>query len=157
MLLGGLWHGAAWTFVAWGGLHGLYLAGERLVRNVVPPSSFWQSTIFKVSAAIATYALICITWVFFRAHSFGKAFDFLTSMFGHYSPDQVSILDPATRMRIAMFVVAILAVHWLMRDCQFVEVVARTPWWIRSVALTAMLIAVLTIQGENHAFIYFQF
>ena len=65
MLLGGLWHGASWQFVIWGGLHGAYLGIERWLRQreLTP-------RIPAVPAALLTYLLVLITWVFFRAQSF---------------------------------------------------------------------------------------
>ena len=80
MLLGGLWHGASWTFVVWGGLHGLYLAVERLLRSRF--SSYRPGPVALVLLGLLTYALVNITWVFFRAHSFEKAWQVLAGMFG---------------------------------------------------------------------------
>src|SRR5262249_5165170 len=61
MLLGGLWHGASWTFVAWGGLHGAYLVAERWLRVHVPP---WRSTGGRFVLAVVTFVLVCFAWVF---------------------------------------------------------------------------------------------
>lgn len=77
MLLGGLWHGAAWTFVFWGFLHGLYLGVERFLRQRI---SIQWTTWNTLLAALATYFLVNITWVFFRAESFGKAAELLSAM-----------------------------------------------------------------------------
>src|SRR5262249_21767559 len=64
MLLGGLWHGASWTFVAWGGLHGLYLAVERAlgVRADAAPTG-----LSLLARRFLTFHLVCLAWVFFRA------------------------------------------------------------------------------------------
>jgi alginate O-acetyltransferase complex protein AlgI len=83
MLLGGLWHGASWTFVVWGGLHGAYL----VVAHVIGPS--WTRTMsLTASPALVrrvngtmTLLLVVIGWVFFRAGTFGGALDLLTAMF----------------------------------------------------------------------------
>ena len=69
MLLGGLWHGASWNFVLWGGLHGSYLAVERFVKRGHPNSvTPWTSPItwFKASG---TFLLVTLTWIFFRSPS----------------------------------------------------------------------------------------
>jgi len=70
MLLGGLWHGASWNFVVWGGLNGLYLSGEKLlgVRMNAPQS--WPVRLLRM---VFTFHLICLTWVFFRATTFEQA------------------------------------------------------------------------------------
>ena len=64
MLLGGLWHGAAWTFVAWGALHGFYLVVERLLKNVIRFKS--NNLIVNLLLAFFTFNCVNITWVFFR-------------------------------------------------------------------------------------------
>jgi D-alanyl-lipoteichoic acid acyltransferase DltB (MBOAT superfamily) len=86
MLIGGLWHGAAWTFVVWGGLHGAFLAAGRLRRgpDEEPPTGLvlWRRR-------IVTFHLVCLAWVFVRADSFGTAKDVLVGLFtrwGHASP-----------------------------------------------------------------------
>lgn len=65
MLLGGLWHGASWTFVAWGGYHGLLLAWERLRCGGHPAAGVWSR--------LRTFLLVCLGWVVFRAASMGQA------------------------------------------------------------------------------------
>ena len=77
MLLGGLWHGAAWNFVIWGGIHGLLLAGERL-RGKLPPYRWLPA----VGRRAVTFTLVLITWVFFRAADLPAALLYLRSMFG---------------------------------------------------------------------------
>jgi alginate O-acetyltransferase complex protein AlgI len=72
MLLGGLWHGASWRFVAWGALLGLYLAGERVVRHMVGRSGkrdLQMNGLAQVLLMLLTFGLVCLTWVFFRAAS----------------------------------------------------------------------------------------
>ena len=73
-LIGGLWHGAGWTFIIWGALHGIALAIHR----------FWQSLGFKMNKILAwfiTFNFINITWIFFRAKDFESAIKVLSSMF----------------------------------------------------------------------------
>ena len=77
MLLGGLWHGAAWTFVVWGGLHGLYLAAERAVR---PRDWAPRGRLAHGLWTLATFHLVCLAWVFFRADTFGQAADVLVGI-----------------------------------------------------------------------------
>lgn len=77
MLLGGLWHGAAWNFVLWGGLHGLLLAAERLRGKASPYQ--WLP---KAGRRAVTFVLVLITWVFFRADDLPGALLYLRSMFG---------------------------------------------------------------------------
>jgi D-alanyl-lipoteichoic acid acyltransferase DltB (MBOAT superfamily) len=83
MLLGGLWHGASWTFVAWGGLHGLYLVVNHLWRDLwdwrrdvlqTRSGGFWKRPL--------TFLCIVIAWVFFRANTFSDAWSILSGMAG---------------------------------------------------------------------------
>ena len=77
MLLGGLWHGAAWNFVVWGGLHGSFLAFERMQGKTAP---YWK---LPAPARVAiTFVVVLITWVFFRAAGLPEAGRYLASMFG---------------------------------------------------------------------------
>ena len=156
MLLGGLWHGASWTFVVWGGLHGLYLAVERWLRERTgvagDPASGWS----RLALALATYALVNVTWVFFRAEDFGGAARILAGMAG-LAAEAAPILPTLFVAKVVVIVVAIVATQWLMRNRSLEDVVARTPWWVTGLVAAAMLFAVTITQGSGQAFIYFQF
>ncbi len=78
MLLGGLWHGASWNFVIWGGLHGVALVVERLLGVTGEPGH--QSRIPKVLWWFVTFHFVCLTWVFFRASDFDTAIAYLTTL-----------------------------------------------------------------------------
>ena len=154
MLLGGLWHGAAWTFVVWGGLHGLYLAAERWLKQRLTSWSPGPAAIFALG--ILTYILVNITWVFFRAKDFTVASNMLTSMAGLAAkPIPMIALLP---MIYAMVIVGgIVATHWAMRDKTLEIAVERTPAWAVAALLGVMSIAIVAEQGKGSAFIYFQF
>jgi alginate O-acetyltransferase complex protein AlgI len=152
MLIGGLWHGASWTFVAWGGLHGAYLVGERLIRGAVPASPVWRAPAIQLALALATFALVCFAWVFFRAASFGQAFQVVAAMLGagHGAGHPVWWLG-------AIPVVVLLAAHWQLRGSSLEAAVARTPWPIRSAALATIIVSLFVFTGIDRAFLYFQF
>ena len=85
MLLGGLWHGAGWTFVVWGGLHGLYLAMNHAwhgLRELYTPLRFAPTRIGTFVARTTTFLAVVFAWVFFRAESFAGAVRILEGMFG---------------------------------------------------------------------------
>jgi len=76
MLLGGLWHGASWTFVFWGFLHGLGLAVTRAYQRSRGPRRAGEAGAFglgRVAATLLTFHYVCFAWVFFRAQTFGQA------------------------------------------------------------------------------------
>jgi alginate O-acetyltransferase complex protein AlgI len=81
MLLGGLWHGAAWTFVIWGGLHGTALAWERWRRDRRGPVVRTESSWSRWRARFVTFHFVCFAWIFFRADSFAAAWDMIEGLF----------------------------------------------------------------------------
>ena len=80
MLLGGLWHGANWTFVIWGGLHGLYLSVNHAFQTLQPSATGGRAG--KVLAWTSTMLAVLVAWVFFRAPDFPTAFRMLSGMIG---------------------------------------------------------------------------
>ena len=82
MLLGGLWHGAAWTFVIWGGLHGLYLVVNHAWVNLLGSFHGRSGAAGRVCATVVTFVAVVIGWVFFRAPSLSAAWRMLRGMAG---------------------------------------------------------------------------
>lgn len=154
MLLGGLWHGASWTFVVWGGLHGLYLSLERMLRARF--STYVPGPLALFGFAMLTYAMINITWVFFRADGFAKAWSVLSGMLGLNTPEQ-PILSTYYLLSSGLIVAGIVFCHWRMRDRTLEMAVAKVPAWLLSAALAFMAFTVIIAQGDGSAFIYFQF
>jgi alginate O-acetyltransferase complex protein AlgI len=153
MLIGGLWHGASWTFVVWGGLHGLYLAGERIAKRLAGDAPFWQTRGARIALALLTFVLVSVAWVFFRATSFGQAFRIVGSMVGLGDGGPVHYDYLAALVPIAL----LLAVHWQLRDTTLEVVVERTSVPVRVAALVAMIMCLVLFPGVDRAFIYFQF
>ena len=156
MLLGGLWHGASWTFVAWGGLHGLYLTAERWLRARFPQGAYTSSIVFRIFAGLLTYVLINVSWVFFRSEDFETAGRLLASMFG-LSADGVMLVPTIGIIVTSLVMSSLIAIHWLMRDRSVEEVVEKSPWWLVSGVWGLMLFSIIVTQGSGDAFIYFQF
>lgn len=157
MLIGGLWHGAAWTFVIWGGLHALYLIVERLFKQYVGHSSIWRHMPVRIGLWLSTFLMICITWVFFRADSFGTAMNILGSMFGFNTASKEPLFAYQDGV-IAMTVVGMLLLsQWMMRDRSLKEMVNRAPALVAVSGLAGLLYFIITTPGNEQAFIYFQF
>jgi alginate O-acetyltransferase complex protein AlgI len=152
MLIGGLWHGASWTFVAWGGLHGGYLIAERLLRAAAPASPVWTTRAVQLALALVTFVLVCIAWVFFRAVSFDQAFRILAAMLGRGR----GAGHPAWWLAV-LPVAALVAVHWRMRATTLEAAVERCPWPVRSALLAGAVVSLFLFSGVDRAFIYFQF
>lgn len=181
MLLGGLWHGASWTFVVWGGLHGTYLVVERIIKArpatgemlpddlpVAPvepatvttasfaPAFFSRRSTKRFFAALLTFFLVNITWVFFRASDFGTAWRLLNSMFGRVK-DGAMVLQTIEIWKVAVIISAMVAVHWYMRNKSVVKVAETTRWWVLGLAWFFMLLMLVLSQQSSASFIYFQF
>src|SRR6202795_4729135 len=101
MFLGGLWHGAAWTFVVWGLLHGSYLVIERVIRVFLEDARWTNNFATKFFAGIATYAAVCIAWVYFRASDFTIASRMLAGMFGQHAHGD-AILSTREMLQVAL-------------------------------------------------------
>ena len=154
MLLGGLWHGASWAFVAWGGLHGLYLSAERVLRSRF--AGYRPGPFALLGFGLLTYTLVNVTWVFFRAKSFGKAWLVLNGMFG-LNATAKPILPTVHLVMVALIVGCIVVAHWWMRERTLESAVARVSAPVLSATWALMLFAILIAQGTGNAFIYFQF
>jgi D-alanyl-lipoteichoic acid acyltransferase DltB (MBOAT superfamily) len=177
MLLGGLWHGASWTFVLWGALHGLFLGMERLFRDrflrfpkppvvaapgaiisrasLVPGLTLSRRTA-RFGLALLTLLLVSITWVFFRAPDFGTAMRLLLAMFG-IIPVRIQLLTTLDLYKVLIVTVTLLGCHWLMRSTSVARVTSRTPWWVLGLGWAFMLIVLVLTQKSTGSFIYFQF
>jgi len=157
MLLGGLWHGASWTFVVWGGLHGIYLAAERWLKEHVPDGDWSKRLPIQLALVVGTYVLVCFTWVFFRAQDFASAFTMTGSMLGFQTGSEAPALKSVELMMVLGLTSLFLGIHWAMRETSVEAAVSRVPWWARSLGLAALLAAIVTMSGDDRAFIYFQF
>ncbi|MEZ6014653.1 MAG: MBOAT family O-acyltransferase [Planctomycetota bacterium] len=159
MLLGGLWHGAAWTFVAWGALHGLGLWVERWLRGPRAKTSTGRPSgalglVRRVAAMAVTFVFVHITWVFFRAKDFGVARDVLSRLFTIPWSESAAGVDTSLRFAVLLIPIVLLHAAMLCRDWFGL----RTPAWLRGVGAGLMLAALFIVRrGEARDFVYFQF
>jgi alginate O-acetyltransferase complex protein AlgI len=154
MLLGGLWHGASWTFVAWGGLHGSYLAAERWLRERF--AGYQPGPMALIALGLLTYLLVQLTWVFFRAKTFAKAWVILRGMFGLNAAEK-PLLPGIELLMVAAITGSLVSAHWLMRTRTLESVLARAPSPLLAGAWMLLAFAIVIEQGAGNAFIYFQF
>ncbi len=147
MLLGGLWHGASWNFVIWGGYHGVLLAIER------PLPSRTIRLLYPFQAAL-TFALVTIGWVFFRAANLQDSVYVLRQMFAG------SVSGPMLIPQWALILAGItLAFALLEEQWQWFEGLASKPAWVYGLACAILLFAVELLGFTDMAvpFVYFQF
>ncbi len=176
MLLGGLWHGANWTFVVWGALHGFYLWVEKLIVDfrhdkvksiaVTPagevgvlgpvPEILKKKNFSNFMLALFTFFLINVTWVFFRAPDFTSAWHLLTSMFSHV-PKGAVLLSTLSIIKISVIIFFVVIFHWLMRNTRVLIVAEKMPWWLLGIIWSVLLLLLIWSQESSSSFIYFQF
>jgi alginate O-acetyltransferase complex protein AlgI len=156
MLLGGLWHGANWTFVVWGGLHGLYLAAERALKEFIPDRKAFHTLGFRVAMALVTYFLVNVTWVFFRAENFEHAARFLASMFA-LADEPAKVLHYNEIAPALLVVAGMVFAHWRMRSTTMEAAIEKTPAVVVGAVWALLLVGLILAQGSDAAFIYFQF
>lgn len=156
MLLGGLWHGASWTFVAWGALHGGYLGVERLAKHHAPAWMRGSGPRRTVVYSAATFVVISATWVFFRSPDFATAFAAGRLLFVPTEAPLPMLADSLPRVLCA--VLGVLGWHLLTRDTTPTEWASRTPVWGRGALIAiALVLLVYGGGGRQDGFIYFQF
>ena len=149
MLLGGFWHGASFTFLIWGGIHGSFLSLERWARERWPGFNMP-----KFAAWFITFNVVCIAWVFFRAPNLATAFDILGGI-GLSGPSPL-VTFPMVFLVVAAIAVQALPEGWWRRAESWV--VAR-PVAAQGVGFGLLIVVADAAVGQQGVapFIYFQF
>ncbi len=173
-LISGLWHGASWNFVIWGGLNGIYqVLGEttRPLRKKISEKlgnrPNFSSMLFKM---LITFALINFSWIFFRANTTADAFLLIRSMFGQWNPWILTDgtlfqfgLDSADMFILLLSILVLLVVSIAKyRKIELRSWICKQGIWFRYALYLGALFAVLIfgVYGSNYdasQFIYFQF
>jgi alginate O-acetyltransferase complex protein AlgI len=149
MGLGGLWHGANWTFVVWGLLHGAYLAVEHLAEPLVRRIPNNAAT--RALGVLVTFHLACIAWVFFRARTVAQGASIATAMLVPNAM-HINMATPAL-IYLAIGGAAILAA-FAGRSAGGAE---RVPGWAWGASAAVMLFLTIAAWGDPNEFIYFRF
>lgn len=164
MLIGGLWHGASWNFIFWGGLHGSYLAAEKFFARItsqisrpalngtaLPIVSSWKD---RLVSTLITFHLVCFAWIFFRCSSWDKSMEFIHAF------TQFDIESKKVTFFNLMMVGGAGALHFLPQHYTpaITAYMKRLPVPVLGVALGLVLAAFTTFSPEGVAsFIYFRF
>ena len=160
MLLGGLWHGAAWTFVIWGLIHGLYLAVERFFSEFCSkqdePSRF--PIVTTLSKAFFTFNLVAFSWIFFRATSIADAIYIVKSIFTNFGTLVNGVLPLTSIVFYFVMIALLLSFEYLQIQKNIVQKILGTPWYIRWAFVYAVIFVLIFFGAETSIqFIYFQF
>lgn len=148
MLLGGLWHGASWNFVIWGGFHGAVLSIERVVWGRQE-----KRGLVRIPLAALTFLVVNVGWVFFRAKTLAASVFVVGQMFSRTWGDVV--LTPV-QMKLA---IGTLAVGLAEEYGGVLTRLSQSPAWLRTVAavMTLLAIELFTASDQSIPFAYFQF
>jgi alginate O-acetyltransferase complex protein AlgI len=158
MLLCGLWHGAGWNFLFWGGIHGAALATHNAWTTWDPLHAFNNSSTFRRAwgwtSHLLTLMLVLLGWVFFRADSLSTACLYLGRMFS-FTHDGTRLISP----QVASGVVAVVLVHLLVnKDRDLVRELPERSVPARILGYTALVSLLVCLGATDSApFIYFQF
>src|SRR5579862_707264 len=174
MFLGGLWHGASWTFVAWGSLHGIYLAVHKFIMGDKPlkvPHAHIEGGTAAVHPAfsalafgkgIITFHLAALTWIFFASKTFKQAFEFLRGLFVHSSKARGVHAISLNRDDLTAAAVGLAIMIFLVDVPQYLKkdqwAMLRWPFVARAAGFLILVLATLLCRGAEHVpFIYFKF
>lgn len=175
-LVSGLWHGASWNYVIWGGMHGIYqVIGETLapVRKKINKLLKVNEGVFsyKLGQILFTFSLTTLTWVFFRAENLKEAIYFFERMFTRWNPwvffneglykfgldrIEVNILFVAL---ITMFLVELLK---YLKNKRLSDFIVEQNLWFRWIVMIGLVVSILVygeygVNFDSNQFIYFQF
>ena len=147
MLLGGLWHGANWTFLIWGLIHGLWLVVHR---------TFGGTGGLRMLKIVGTFHLVCLTWLFFRAESLTQALSMLSALVvGGWQVDAFAQFAVVT---MAFYLVPLLAYELWVERKENLLALTEARWWWRAVVYVYFAFMLLYFSApEQNEFIYFQF
>ncbi len=153
MLLGGLWHGASWTFVAWGAYHGVLLAYERYRGK----QSLYQKLPQCVRVAV-TFLLVLFSWVLFRSASFHDAVNYLAAMFGGGAASPGVLLLPAQLYTRGTLLIAAICALFVACPIQAFDW-SETITWPKAVLVHPLFVVSLLVMFSQsfNPFLYFQF
>jgi len=157
MLIGGLWHGASWTFVIWGALNGILLSIEKFVNFPI-----LKSRLFLINLLRSCYVLFAIsfTWIFFRATNFQQAASIIKKIIFEFQINRFKMLNPNIFIA-ALFGIGLMLMgeYFLFRKKSFAQIYLSKYGWQKLLLLSLFFafISLLFGNASGGQFIYFQF
>lgn len=159
MLLSGLWHGASWTFVAWGVFHGLLLIAERFVAGVGAPvndASRWRRP-RRLALWMLTFACVCVGWALFRSTSMDQARYVVGSMMGMRGWGALPPWLHLPSVWLSLGIVLLACGSWAIARRRQALGLGPAPSWLRVSLIVIGLLMAVFLRGPGSDFIYFQF
>ncbi len=165
MLLGGLWHGASWNFVFWGGLHGTALGVDKVKNNLIEKNSFIKniyqknSKLFGIIGVILTFHFVCLCWIFFKANSFSDSWKILHQITHNLNLQLTPQLIMAyTGVFVILFIAFLLHFVPLHTEKKAITWLNSTPIFVKvGLLFIVLFIAIQMKQAEPILPVYLQF
>ncbi|MCJ7610952.1 MAG: hypothetical protein MUP19_01705, partial [Candidatus Aminicenantes bacterium] len=158
MLLCGLWHGANWTFIVWGAVHGVYLVSSRATHTLRMRFARRfrlrrSGGVWNLLRTVFVFCLVSLAWVFFRSPSLASAWNYLGS---------VSFKLPRRGVGVLLFLASLLVVfilsEWLIKNRKSLWGERRIPAPVQAVAYALFLCLIIILAADtSNEFLYFQF
>ena len=170
MLLGGLWHGAGWTFIIWGALHGIYLAINHFWKAIVPARLILLVPLWlgAMTGGVLTFTAVVTAWVVFRSNDTARALTMLKAMFGiaaqpitfrEVSQGKLLLQSGMSGRDLLGLLVPSLLWVWLLPNSICIRFIARNSWLTLLQIAGVLIVLYLAINrfGSYSPFLYFQF
>ncbi len=158
MLIGGLWHGANWKFVFWGGMHGVGLIVDKLWQKLTK-GKLKGYRLARIAGWFITLHFVIFLWIFFRADSFAVAWEMIGQVFSSFDLAYFPVFVETRKLFVLLLVLAV-AIHAIPSE-KFGEVeraYIRTPFLVKAIAFIILVQCILQIKSSDvQPFIYFQF
>lgn len=159
-LVSGFWHGANWTFIAWGALNALYfmpllLTNRNRANLDIVAQGRLLPTFREAAAVLLTFALTVFAWIFFRAESLPHAFSYISGMFS----GELLIMPKANELLVLVLIAIFMTVEWIGRDYPYAiaHMGLKWPRAVRWGFYYLIITAIFVFGGKEQEFIYFQF
>jgi len=156
MLIGGLWHGAAWSYMFWGGAHGLLLALERLSSGWVTKIPWWKNRFMGMIRIIFTFHVVSLLWLLFVMPNFSKVIEYGSALLTGGGG-----IGSAQHLFVVICYASPVIVYHLYAYCKEIGIIPNDLKWkksfIESMVLSIMLFLIVVNSGSTGTFIYFQF
>lgn len=164
MLLGGLWHGASWSYAVWGGFHGLALMIERYIVNTLKrettPCPGWQKTLFDSIQILAVFCFVSLGWLLFKLPNFGQFLDFIAVMSQNINLESdFEKINPVLFFSIPIIIYHLIHFPALadFKTSELYKSSSQLRIILKDACLGIMLTMILLNSGSSNEFIYFQF
>jgi D-alanyl-lipoteichoic acid acyltransferase DltB (MBOAT superfamily) len=165
MLLGGLWHGAAWNFVLWGVYQGALLCIYRIwgefgiasrLKEHLQSATTWQGVALRFSVNVGFFLIICYGWLIFRAHSLTQIVDFTSILLTDFGDLDYGASAPRPSSLVGLVLLVLIeATQYWKADVHYYR---RFPAMLRGFQIAALIVTIMIgMSNEPAQFIYFQF